>query len=157
SIFFSQKAPVMSSDPQSSTPKPSFSFARVLTLLVLAVVVIGVLYIVKSREWEQPSREKEEKLLSQMGFGSATPMQLDRQYVDADGDLVADPPKDPSQLITPTKIEFSFIGSDTADDERANWKDFADFLSKKTSIPVEVVAFKNREDERQAMHDGKLH
>ncbi|HZZ27773.1 MAG TPA: phosphate/phosphite/phosphonate ABC transporter substrate-binding protein [Pirellulales bacterium] len=146
----------MSSAPQPSVPQSSFSFARVVTLLVLAVVVIGVVYVVKSREWEQPSRQKESTMLAQMGFGTATPMTLDPQYTDADGDLVADPPKDPAQQIDPDKIVFSFIGSDAADEERVNWKEFADFLSKKIGKPVEVVAFKNREDEMQAMRDGKL-
>jgi phosphonate transport system substrate-binding protein len=147
----------MSSVPQSSPPPHSFSFARVVTLLTVAVLAIGVVYIVKSREWEQASHEKESTMLAQMGFGPSTPMQLDPQYTDANGDLVADPPKDPSQLINPDKIVFSFVGSDSADEERDNWKDFANYISKKIGKPIEVVAFKNREDERQAMRDGKLH
>jgi phosphonate transport system substrate-binding protein len=146
----------MSSAPQTSAPPPSFSFARVLTLLVLAVLVIGVVYVVKKRQWDEEAHAKEPKLIAQMGIGNDAPMQLDPQYKDADGDLVADTPKDPAQQIDPAKITFSFIGSETADDELPNWKGFADFLSKHIGKPVELVAFKNREDERQAMRDGKL-
>lgn len=146
----------MSSAPQSKAPASSFSIARVLTLLVLAVVVIVVVLVAKSRQWEQQAHEKETTLISQMGIGGSTPMQLDPVFTDADGDLIADPPKDPSKLIDPDKIVFSFVGSDTASEERSNWTDFASFLSKKSGKPVEVVAFKNREDERQAMRDGKL-
>ena len=60
--------------------------------------------------------------MTQMGFGSATPMQLDAAYTDADGDLIADAPKDPKQQISPDKLVFAFIASDTADNERAAGK-----------------------------------
>jgi phosphonate transport system substrate-binding protein len=140
----------------ASQPNSSFSFARVLTLLVLALIAVGALYVAKSRQWDQQAHEKEPTLLNQMGFGATTPMQLDPAFTDADGDLVADSPKDPSQLIDPDKIVFSFIGSDKAEDEKGNWKEFASFLTKKIGKPVEIVSFKNREDEKQAMRDGKL-
>ena len=82
---------------------------------MLAVVVIGVVYVAKRTQWEQQAREKEPTLLTQMGFGSATPMQLDAAYTDADGDLIADAPKDPKQQVSPDKLVFAFIASDTAD------------------------------------------
>lgn len=145
----------MSSAPQS--PPKSFSLARVVTLLILALIAVGVVYTAKRRQWDEEAHQKEPKLMAQMGLGNTTPMHLDAQYTDADGDLVADPPKDESKLINPDKLIFSFIGSDVAEEEKANWKDFANYLSKQIGKPVEVVAFKTREDERQAMHDGKLH
>jgi phosphonate transport system substrate-binding protein len=147
----------MSSASQSPAPHKSFSLARVVTLLIVALIAVGVVYAAKRRQWDQEAREKEPKLMAQMGLGTTTPMHLDAQYTDADGDLVADPPKDESKLIDPDKIIFSFIGSDTAADEKTNWKEFGDYLSKQTGKPVEVVSFKTREDERQAMRDGKLH
>ncbi|HEY2828269.1 MAG TPA: phosphate/phosphite/phosphonate ABC transporter substrate-binding protein [Pirellulales bacterium] len=146
----------MSTAPQSNPPAASFSVARVLTLLVLAIVVIGLVYVAKSRQWDQQAREKESTLLSQMGFGASTTMQLDPQFTDADGDLVADAPKDAAQQISPNKLMFAFIGSDTADSERSAWKDLVDALSKRTGKQVEMVAFKNSDDEIQALREGKL-
>jgi phosphonate transport system substrate-binding protein len=153
----SLRAHVMSSAPPSTRPSSSFSFARVLMLLVLAVVVIGVVYAAKRTQWEQQAREKEPTLLTQMGFGSATPMQLDAAYTDADGDLIADAPKDPKQQVSPDKLVFAFIASDTADAERSAWKDLVDKLSKKTGKQAEIVAYKTSDDEIQALREGKLH
>src|SRR5579871_19131 len=99
----------MSSAPQGAAGQ-SFSFARVLLLLILGVVLIGAVYVVKSRQWDEQAREKEPTLIAQMGFGPSTPMQLDPQYKDADGDLVADTPTDPAQQVKPDKLIFSFIG-----------------------------------------------
>jgi phosphonate transport system substrate-binding protein len=146
----------MSSVPPSTSSPPSFSFVRVLLLLVLAVVAIGAVFLAKRTQWEQQAREKEPTLLNQMGFGAAAPMQLDAAYTDADGDLIADTPKDPKQQVSPDKLVFAFIASDTADSERAAWKDLVDTLSKKTGKKAEIVAYKTADDEIQALREGKL-
>ena len=147
----------MNAAPQTSVPKPSFSFARVMTLLVLAILVFGGVYFVKSRQWEQATRQNVPTMLVQMGFDSAKPMQLDPQYTDADGDLVADPPKSPSQLVDPDKLVFCFITSETTDSEPSSWNQLVDFVSKRVGKPVEMVTFDSSAEEIQALHDGKVH
>ena len=86
-----------------------------------------------------------------------TPLRLDERFSDADGDLVADSPKDPSQQVTPDQSVFAFIAGPEADQERANWKEFTDFLSKQIEKPVEMVAFKTTEEQIDALKKGKLH
>jgi phosphonate transport system substrate-binding protein len=149
--------PFMSSAPQASVSKPSFSFARVAVVLVLAILVLGGVYVVKSREWERAASVRAPTMLVQMGFRSTTPMHLDPEYKDADGDLLADAPNDPSQFVTPEKLVFCFITSDTTDSEPSSWNQLVDFVSKRVGKPAEVIAFDSSADEIEALRDGKVH
>src|SRR5215470_14257729 len=108
----------MSAAAQTAMSKPSLSITRVAALVVLAIFVLVVVYFVKTREWQQAANVRMPAMLEQFGFNSTTPMQLDPQYTDADGDLVPDAPKDPSRLVTPDKLVFCFLTSDTADTEQ---------------------------------------
>jgi phosphonate transport system substrate-binding protein len=153
---FFTSTPVMSGTPETTVSKPSFSFARVVTLLSLAILVLGGVYVVKSREWEQAARVRAPTMLVQMGLRSTTPLHLDPLYTDADGDLLADAPQDPSQLITPEKLVFCFITSDTTDSEPSSWNQLVDFVSKRVDRPVEMVAFDTSAEEIQALRDGKV-
>ncbi len=147
----------MTAAAQASVSKPSFSFARVVTMLVLAIFVLVGAYSVKTREWQQAANVRLPKVLVQMGLNSTTPMQLDPQFTDADGDLVADAPKDPSQLVTPDQLVFCFITSDTADSERSSWNELVDFVSKRVGKPAEVVTFDTAAEAMQALRNGKVH
>ena len=136
--------------------KPSFSFARVVTMLVLAIVILVGVYFVKTREWqEQAANVRMPHMLIRMGLDATAPMQLDPQFTDADGDLVADAPKDPAQLATPDQIVFCFITSDTADSERSSWSELADFVSKRVGKRAEIVTFDTAAEEIQALPNGK--
>src|SRR5262249_33142340 len=132
----------MSTPPESTTPAPSFSLARVLLVVLPATVIIAAVYALASREFERASREKESTLQAEMGFGPTTaPMQLDKRFTDADGALVADTPQDPAKQVTPARLIFSYIGAANAEEERGNWKEFVAFLSQQTGEPVDLVVF----------------
>ena|SRR6478672_4684060 len=148
----------MSTGPEFSAPKSTFSFARVLMVILPATLIIAAVYALTAREFERASREKEQTLQAEMGFGqSSAPLHLDKRFADADGDLVADVPQDPAKQISPAKLIFSYIGASNADAERDNWKEFVVFLAQQTGKPVDIVVFKTTEEQIQALDDGKLH
>jgi phosphonate transport system substrate-binding protein len=129
-----------------------------LLVVVPALVVLGIVYQVTKGEFDRAAHEKESTLQAQMGFGAEpTPLHLDSAYTDADGDLVADCPKDPAKQISPDKLVFSFVASSESQDDLANWKKFVEFLSKRIGKPVNAVAFKTTDEQIQALKDGKLH
>jgi phosphonate transport system substrate-binding protein len=149
----------MNTFPENSS-SPSFSWGRVMLVLIPALVVLGAIYAVNQHRLEQEMREKDSTLRNSMGLAepsSITPLRLDERFSDADGDLVADSPKDPAQQVTPDRLVFAFIAGPEADQERANWKEFTDFLSKQIAKPVEMVAFKTTEEQIDALKKGKLH
>jgi phosphonate transport system substrate-binding protein len=77
-------------------------------------------------------------------------MHLDPRFNDADGDLVADPPKDPAAQLQPDKLIFAFIAGPDAEQDRSNWTEFTDYLSKQIGKPVEMVTFKTTEEQPAA-------
>jgi phosphonate transport system substrate-binding protein len=154
----SLKGLVMSSFPESNPQKPPFSLGRVLMVVIPALIVIGAVYAVKSREFDQESRQKDAKFQSQLGLQSSkTPMTLDPKFTDADGNWVADVPQDAAKQITPDRIIFAFLSGPDAEKDRANWKELVAYLQEKTGKPVDMVTYQTTEEEIQALKDGKLH
>jgi phosphonate transport system substrate-binding protein len=148
----------MSSPSEVSPPTHSFSVVRVLLVAVPLGILCG--WLMKSY-WPQrieaeTSRSGEEKL-QKLILGSSTNNKLDARFADADGDLVADCPKDVAQQISPATLVFAYIAGPNAEKERADWQPFADFLAKKTSKRVEVVSFSTISEELDALKNGKLH
>lgn len=146
-------------DPVSGQPK--FSLSRVLTLLLplMLVTVGGVLYWNKSIEAE--TRENNEKVaLKKLGLdqtGQQEPKLLDIKFLDADGDLVADPPKDPAQLIEPETIIFSYIGAEDSERQKAVWQEFTAAVAAATNKKVEYLVIPTPQEQLELLKNGKLH
>jgi len=150
----------MSSASPNSPPQHSFSVARVLLLAIPLGILCG--WLMKSywpqRIEAQTRSDSENIVLKQMLNTESGPMsKLDDRFTDADGDLIADPPKDAAQQISPDTLIFSYIANPNADSERGRWQSFADYLSKKTGKKVEIVSFKTIPDQLAALKNGKLH
>src|SRR5687768_3497864 len=97
------------STPKKRTPIP------LLILLALAPVAIvcGVVWWQSVRPARQHQKLAEDTLLRTAGLDNApVTNKLDAKFVDADGDLVADPPKDVAQLIDPQTLVFCYVPSD---------------------------------------------
>jgi phosphonate transport system substrate-binding protein len=89
-------------------------------------------------------------------FGPRTT--LDAKYVDADGDLVADTPKDEAQRIDPKELVFSGIVFDAPEKAQAVWKPLMDHLAKATGRKTTYAAdFGGIDDQLEALRFGKLH
>lgn len=80
---------------------------------------------------------------------------LAARFKDETGDLVAEGPADPADLMDPAEIVFSPGGFPEANE--TTWKPLMDHLAKATGKPV---SFRNYEDPRQLLEslaDGKVH
>ena len=99
----------------------------------------------------------DEKVIERLGLTAAIPSRLDSRFTDADGDLVADVPKDADSQLDPDVLVFSYVAGPNASEELATWQEFKEHLSRATGKPVETVAFASVSEQLQALASGKLH
>jgi len=84
--------------------------------------------------------------------------QLADVYTDADKDLVADPPQDPSKFLKVDEISFSLVGGDDPKGGAEGWKDFMAALEKSTGKKVTYAADINSvQEQTKALAEGRLH
>jgi phosphonate transport system substrate-binding protein len=149
----------MSSVRENNPPQHSFSMTRVLLVAVPLGILCGWLaksYL--SRLEAETRNESESVVLKQiLNTDTAEKSKLNARFTDADGDLVADPPKDPAQQILPEVLVFSYVANPKAESERSYWQPFADFLAKRTGKKVELAAFNTDQEQLAALKNGKLH
>jgi phosphonate transport system substrate-binding protein len=80
------------------------------------------------------------------------------EYTDADGDLIADLPKDPAQRIDPDTLVFSWIAEDQNEQTRDDFKDLTDRLANTTGRKVVYdLDVTNTQEQLKALKEGKLH
>lgn len=155
------------SSPAAPKPAGRRSYAFTALLVVVLVGAAGGYYLYERSKNPEPGPVDEfaglKDYFRQLAAGPA----LDAAYTDADGDLVADPPKDGKGRSLPRDgakeevIGFSLVG--TADEarrkaEEAEWKDFAAALAKATGMKVEYRGdLESPEEQMAAMKDGRLH
>ena len=70
--------------------------------------------------------------------GMEVPTKLDEAFVDGDGDLVADVPKDAKEHLDPDTLVFQVLGADE-EKEQERWQDFVLHLAKETGKKVVVT------------------
>jgi len=79
-------------------------------------------------------------------------------YTDENGDLVADPPKDPAKFLKVDEIAFSLVGGEDPEKAQREWKDFMVALEKGTGKKVKyLVGSDTVQDQLRALAEGKLH
>jgi phosphonate transport system substrate-binding protein len=133
-------------------------------LMLVALLVLGVAVALlwvsvvrnptNAKEYEQ---EVNQRSLQTVGFTDSRRSKLSDRYTDADGDLVADPPKNDKELLDPAVLTFSFIAVEDPSHFKEAWKDFVTYLAKETGKKVNYLEVNNSEDQLKALRDGKLH
>ncbi len=143
---------------QNAAAGARFSLKRIVIIAMpLALLVAGVL---GGKFWAESSAERQSSLDSlDRKIGIASPIQnrLADRFDDADGDLVADCPKNAKDLIDPGVLTFSYIPSDHADEQGKIWKRFCEELQKSTGKQVKYLPFAKTEDQVKALKEGRLH
>ena len=119
--------------PPGSAAGSQFSMARVLLLVVpLGLLILGVL---GGKYWVDSVAERRlslEGLERKIGISNPIQNRLADRFDDAHGNLVADPPKNPKDLLDPEVLTFSYIPSKVAKDEKKVWERWCDDLAKVT-------------------------
>lgn len=82
---------------------------------------------------------------------------LDPRYCDRDGDLVADAPSDPSELVNPDTLIFAYTPVEDPAIYEDIWQPFIDHLAETTGKEVHFFAVQSNSAEVEAMRSGRLH
>lgn len=145
-------------DTTPTTSKPRFSLRRVLLLLLpLAILISGGAWYWKNQIDTHTKDKNERDIYARLGIGNPQPKVLNPNFTDADGDLVADPPKDPSLFIDPERLTFSYVGAEDNERQQDTWKEFIAALSKALDRPVDYLIITKPDEQIAALKSGKLH
>jgi phosphonate transport system substrate-binding protein len=83
--------------------------------------------------------------------------QLDELYCDADGDLVADAPSDPTKLRDPSTLVFAYTPVEDPAVYQNIFKPLTDHLGRCTGKRVVYYPVQSNSAEIEAMRSGRLH
>ena len=82
---------------------------------------------------------------------------LDKAYCDRDGDLVADTPTDPKQIINPSAIIFAYTPVEDPAVYQKVWDGFIKHMEKLTGKRVVFFPVQSNAAQYEAMRSGRLH
>lgn len=83
--------------------------------------------------------------------------QLDSRFTDADGDLIADIPSDPSQWLNPNTLIFAYTPVEDPAVYAEVWQPFLDHLAQETGKRVQFFPVQSNAAQIEAMRSGRLH
>jgi phosphonate transport system substrate-binding protein len=90
-------------------------------------------------------------------FAAAPAHSLDKRFTDADGDLVADAPKDPKQFVDPPVLVFSYTPVEDPAVYAKVWDGFVKHLETVTGKKVQFFPVQSNAAQLEAMRAGRLH
>src|ERR1700694_2286045 len=82
---------------------------------------------------------------------------LDKAYCDRNGDLVADAPTDPKQLVNPSTLIFAYTPVEDPAVYAKAWDGFIKHMEKLTSKKVVFFPVQSNAAQIEAMRSGRLH
>lgn len=90
-------------------------------------------------------------------MAQAETFKLDPRFVDADGDLVADAPTDPAQLIDPDTLVFAYTPVEDPAVYVEVWSEFVDHLAEVTGKNVQYFPVQSYAAQQEALRAGRVH
>jgi len=82
---------------------------------------------------------------------------LDDRFTDADGDLIADIPTDPAELVDPATLIFAYTPVEDPAVYADVWKGFLDHMAEVTGKDVQFFPVQSNAAQIEAMRAGRLH
>lgn len=82
---------------------------------------------------------------------------MDPRYKDADGDLVADTPANPAELVDPATLVFAYTPVEDPSVYAKVWDGFIQHLAKVTGKKVQFFPVQSNAAQIEAMRAGRLH
>ena len=92
-----------------------------------------------------------------LAIPAAAEFKLDSRYTDTDGDLIADIPTDPSQLVDPATLIFADMPVGDPAVYAEVWKDFLAHMERVTGKKVQFLPVDSNAAQIEAMRAGHLH
>jgi phosphonate transport system substrate-binding protein len=146
-----------SSESSHSEPRPAPSAGRILAI-VLPVAVVGLVAYWWSSTLESKARnELASNVVGKMFVAEAMPTKNAMAFADEDHDLVADAPADPTKLIKPDELVFSYVATEEEAIPDERWKELGAAIEAKTGKKVKVAHYTKVEDQMADLAKGKLH
>jgi phosphonate transport system substrate-binding protein len=130
-----------------------------IVLVVFVLMMIGgavAYYMLVQAPLQARIADENNMLIRLSGLQNPVSNRLDSKYVDANGDLVADPPTDPAQLIDPPTLVFSYVAVDDPTEYKKAFADLMAHISKATGKPVTYFGATTTDEQLRALRDGKL-
>jgi len=87
----------------------------------------------------------------------AAEFKLDARFQDADGDMVADTPTDPSKWVDPATLIFAYTPVEDPAVYAKAWKGFLEHMEKVTGKKVQFFPVQSNAAQIEAMRAGRLH
>jgi phosphonate transport system substrate-binding protein len=133
------------------------SVANVL-MIVLPVAILGLGAYWWSTGLETKAREElASNVFSRILSTNAAVADGSMTFADRDGDLVADPPEDPTKLISPAVLIFSFVAGEDESVKQDALQPLLSQLAEKTGREVKYVHYGTTDEQLKALRDGELH
>lgn len=92
-----------------------------------------------------------------LAFPALAEFKLDARYTDADGDMIADIPTDPAQLVDPETLIFAYTPVEDPAVYAEAWKDFIAHMETVTGKKVQFFPVDSNAAQIEAMRAGRLH
>ncbi len=144
-------------DASTSPSGKEFSLLRVVLAIIPIALVAWGIYAYSSRMEKSAQNNLEKTSLRKLLGDQYASTTLAGAYNDEDGDLIADVPINPNQFIEPDEVLFSYIASGDDASNDATWKELLAALSEKLDRPVNLVRFKDTDEQIDAVRNGRLH
>src|SRR5919106_1864508 len=87
----------------------------------------------------------------------AAEFKLDSRFQDADGDMVADTPADPSKQIDPATLVFAYTPVEDPAVYAKVWMGFLEHMEKVTGKKLQFFPVQSNAAQIEAMRGGRLH
>jgi phosphonate transport system substrate-binding protein len=147
-------------DPPIFSPHPTEPRLSPRRVLLAALPLVAIVTIAGSMVYHRSTKVNATSLSP--GMIPAARMRLtkglDPKFKDADKDLVADPPADPTELVDPETLVFSYIATDDPKVAESTWKPLMDRIASATGKTVKYLTdVHDAEGQIEAMKQGKLH
>ena len=134
------------------TARPGVNVLRLAITILLILAAAGGAYWYGVHSVKPP----DVPALWALGMDQPSTNRLDERFQDADGNLVADSPKEPSEWLDPETLKFSYLA--------ANQEHYAEVmasllqhLSERCGRPVEFVPQDSPDDQLAGLQKGELH
>jgi phosphonate transport system substrate-binding protein len=138
--------------------EPTKSKFSIVSVLIPALAFAGGTWFGVKLERNNPTFD-DPTLTAPVKFSAGSPAAaMGEGFTDANGDLVADAPKDETKQVDPDVIYFSWLGVKGATKEfKPAFEGFMAHLAKETGRKVEFVEVEEQEAQLRAFKEGRLH